>query len=76
MTRAKREKMASGVAALLQPPSPEEIARRKAVGARIAALREQMPTIAPLTTADLVHMSRDDAFWYGEGAPGTNDTGA
>lgn len=72
MTQAEHE-IGSHIAALVQPPTPEEIARRQAVGARIKALREQIPSIAPLTTADLVHMSRDDNFWYGE-EPKTNGT--
>jgi len=48
--------------ALLQPPSPEELLRRKTVVAEIRALREQIPPITPLTAADLVHMGRDDSL--------------
>lgn len=43
--------------ALLAPPSPELIERRKAIAARVKA---NLPyrNIAPLTTADLIHEAR------------------
>lgn len=44
---------------------PDELARRWAAVERILSLRAQTPSIAPLTTADLVHMAREDAAWYG-----------
>lgn len=54
------------------PPTPAELARRVAAVDRILATRATMPSIAPLTTADLVHLSRDDNFWYGEEEPKKN----
>ncbi len=56
-------------------PTPAELARRKAAVERILAHRATMPSIAPLTTADLVHMSRDDGFWYGEEEPERSGAG-
>lgn len=43
--------------ALLAPPSPEELARRRAVYDDIQAHRHER-VIAPLTSADLVHIAR------------------
>lgn len=40
--------------------TPEELARRRAVVAEIRNLREQIPSIAPLTAADLVRMGREE----------------
>ncbi|HLZ71049.1 MAG TPA: AbrB/MazE/SpoVT family DNA-binding domain-containing protein [Dehalococcoidia bacterium] len=50
----------------LHRPGPDELARRKAAVERILLLRAQTPSIAPLTTADLVRMAREDAIWYGD----------
>lgn len=47
------------------PPTPEELARRQALGAKILALRETR-SIAPLTAADLVHLAREESTWYGD----------
>jgi excisionase family DNA binding protein len=49
----------------IAPPTPEELARRRAIVDEILELREKA-SIAPLTTADLVSMSRDEDFWYGD----------
>ncbi len=43
---------------VLPIPSAEEVARRAAVIDEIMAGWKQRPSIAPLTTADLVHMAR------------------
>jgi hypothetical protein len=43
--------------ALFAPPSPEEIARRKAVVNQIQKRRHER-VIAPLTAADLIHAAR------------------
>jgi hypothetical protein len=67
--------MSKELEALMEPPSPDELARRQALGAEIRALREQIPPITPLTAADLVHMGRDDSFWAGE-ETNTHDPGA
>ncbi len=61
--------ISTGDKAYLVEPTPEELARRKAAFERTMAVRASMPSIAPLTSADLVHMGRDDSFWYGEEAP-------
>ena len=45
---------------LTAPPSAEELDRRRALIARITAAR-QGRSIAPLTTADLVHQAREEA---------------
>lgn len=44
---------------LFQPVSPEELARRQALVAQILEKRKER-SIAPLTTADLVHKARED----------------
>jgi excisionase family DNA binding protein len=46
-------------AKLMTPPSAEELARRRAVVARIKAARGER-SIAPLTAADLVHQARQE----------------
>jgi hypothetical protein len=43
-----------------QPPSPEGLARRQALVATILKKREAR-RIAPLTSADLVHQTRQEA---------------
>lgn len=48
-------------------PGSDDIARRKAAVARLLAVRAHMPSIAPFTTAELVHLAREDATWYGGG---------
>jgi len=48
---------------VLTPPSPEQLARRKAAVADIAAVKAKMPSLAPLTAADLVHLAREEASW-------------
>ncbi len=40
--------------------SPEQLAERHAAIAAIRALREELPSIAPLTAADLVRMGREE----------------
>ena len=50
----------------VSPPSPEELARRQAVGAQILAQREKR-RIAPMTTAELVHLAREESPWYDPG---------
>ena len=47
-------------------PGEDDLAERKAAVARLLAVRAQMPSIAPFTTADLVHLAREDAAWYGD----------
>lgn len=49
---------------VIPEPTAEELARRRELGARILENRKHR-VITPLTTADLVHMSRDDETWYG-----------
>lgn len=44
-----------------EPPSVEERARREALLARITEARTQR-SIAPLTTADLVHRAREEEY--------------
>ena len=46
------------LAALVKPPTPEELARRKALVAESLGHRNEC-NIAPLTTADLVRLVRD-----------------
>jgi hypothetical protein len=46
---------------LTAPPSAEELARRRAVFERIKAARQDR-SIAPLTTADLVHQAREEEY--------------
>jgi len=43
----------------IEQPSKEEIARRKAVAAKMLALRQRL-NIAPLKTSDLVRMAREE----------------
>jgi len=43
----------------VSPPTPEELARRQAVAAKILTLREQCD-ISPLTTTDLIHQVRQE----------------
>jgi AbrB family looped-hinge helix DNA binding protein len=45
-------------------PSDEQLALRKALVAQILHNRKRR-VITPLTTADLVHLSREDDTWYG-----------
>ena len=45
---------------LFPPPTPDELARRRAVVDEILALRETLPSIAPLTTVDLVRIAREE----------------
>ena len=42
-----------------RPPTKEELARREALVAKILKLREET-NIAPLTTADLIHQTREE----------------
>ena len=46
---------------LTAPPSEEELARRRAVVARILEHRGEA-VIAPLTTADLIHQARQEEY--------------
>ncbi|MGI8550316.1 MAG: hypothetical protein ACR2PL_05870 [Dehalococcoidia bacterium] len=41
-------------------PSAEELACRKTAVRKALAIRAQTPTIAPLTTVDLVRLTRED----------------
>jgi hypothetical protein len=52
--------------AAMGKPTPEELARRKALVEEILTLREQV-RISPLTTADLVAPARERRTWYGVG---------
>ena len=64
--RANRE-MPVDRAALFPPHSPEELERRKRVVEAILANRQKR-VIAPLTSADLVHLAREqeeDAYGFG-----------
>lgn len=54
---------------VIPQPTPEQLVRRQELGRRIMENRKQR-VISPLTAADLVHLSRDDAFWYGDEEPG------
>ncbi len=45
---------------IIPRPTPEVLARRKQAVARIMALRERMPSLSPLTAADLVRMGREE----------------
>ena len=51
---------------VLPEPSLDALARRKALVATILENRKHR-VIAPLTTADLVHLAREDGTWYGPG---------
>ncbi len=52
---------------LATPPTPEELARRQALVARIKQARTER-VITPLTTADLVHQARQEEYdTYGRG---------
>lgn len=46
---------------LLTPPSEEELARRRAVFARIVEGRKRR-VITPLTTSDLIHIARQEEY--------------
>ncbi|HEY7060472.1 MAG TPA: helix-turn-helix domain-containing protein [Chloroflexota bacterium] len=50
----------AGLKLVIPAPTPEEIARRQALVAKILRNRERR-SIAPLTSADLVHMARAEA---------------
>ncbi|MGI8552015.1 MAG: DUF5615 family PIN-like protein [Dehalococcoidia bacterium] len=53
----------------LSIPSTEELARRRAAVDEALARRAQTPSIAPLTTTDLVHMARaEEGLSYDPGA--------
>lgn len=62
---APDEKWAAIRKELLEPPTPEELARRRAAIEAILARWDERPSISPMTSADLVHLSRDRDFWYG-----------
>lgn len=47
----------------LEPPSEDELTRRKAIVEEILA-RRQARNIAPMTTAELVRLNRDKDWWY------------
>lgn len=49
---------------VLPKPTPDDLARRAELVARILERRRQR-VITPLTTADLVHLAREDSTWYG-----------
>lgn len=51
---------------IIPEPTAEQLAQRQALGARVLANRKRRQ-ISPLTTADLVHMAREDETWYGSG---------
>jgi AbrB family looped-hinge helix DNA binding protein len=48
---------------LFTPPTPEELARRQALLVQVLKGRKERD-IRPLTSADLVHLSREDATVY------------
>ena len=51
---------------LTSPPTPEELAGRQAVVARIEEARKER-VITPLTTSDLIHQAREEeAQSYGD----------
>ena len=56
-TRRKNREVPMDLDALFAPPSPEEIARRKAVVDQIQKRRHEW-VIAPLTAAALIHAAR------------------
>jgi prevent-host-death family protein len=65
--RRRNRTVPMDVDALFAPPSPEVIARRKAVYEQIQARRHQR-IIAPLTAADLIHEARaqeEEAYGFG-----------
>lgn len=47
-------------------PTAEQLARRRALVDKILVNRQRR-VISPLTTADLVHLAREDDTWYGDG---------
>lgn len=56
--------------ALFPPPTPEELARRRAVVDQVLKLRESLPSIAPLTTTDLIRIARqEEGASYDPGEP-------
>jgi excisionase family DNA binding protein len=54
------ESIARGRRPLFPPPTQEELARRRDAVDAVLTLREKMPSIAPLTTVDLVCMAREE----------------
>ncbi|MGI8551964.1 MAG: hypothetical protein ACR2PL_14435 [Dehalococcoidia bacterium] len=60
---------------LIPELTPDQLPRRQELGQQILENRKRR-VISPLTTVDLVHLSRNDAFWYGEEAPDTNGAGS
>ena len=55
---------------LFPPPTPDELARRRAAVDRILELRRSLPSIAPLTTRDLVIQARkEEGASYDPGEP-------
>lgn len=49
----------------ITPPTPEELARRRKLGKEILELRAKA-SIAPMTTAELVRLAREESTWYGD----------
>jgi excisionase family DNA binding protein len=57
----------------LEPPSDEELERRRMAVAHALAVRSHTPSIAPLTTAQLVRMAREEeeaSYDAGDEQPG------
>ncbi len=61
---APNKATAAEIDALFAPLTPEELKRLGEAIDRILAFRAKMPSIAPLTAADLVHIAREDSTWY------------
>lgn len=62
---AKEVSMEKEREALFAPPTHEELARRQELVAKILANRAQR-VIRPLSSADLVELSRKEETWYGQ----------
>lgn len=65
--RVRANEADSLLAELIQPPSPEAVARRQVIAAQILAERDER-VITPLTSADLIHQARE-AEWSSYGKP-------
>lgn len=60
----------------LQPPTAEEIERRRAAVTHVLEVRSQTPSIAPLTSADLVQIARaEEGASYDAGDAGDEQPG-
>jgi excisionase family DNA binding protein len=54
------ERLTAEEVAALQPPTPEELARRDAAVARVLEVRARTPSIAPLTVTELIRRAREE----------------